>query len=73
MTEWQTPQKVSESAGRHITTVWLALESGELHGHQRARRGRWSIHPDAVDAWIRGLDGAAACGCARVRLTRRAS
>jgi hypothetical protein len=67
MTDWIGPAHVADTLEMHISTVWKALESGELHGHQRKRRGRWQIHPDAVDAWIRGLDGVAACGCQRLR------
>ncbi|MFI6302119.1 helix-turn-helix domain-containing protein [Amycolatopsis thailandensis] len=72
--DWWTPAQVATEVKCHVTTVWLALESGELHGHQRMRGGRWKVHPDAVDAWIRGMDGVAACGCARLRpVGRRAA
>lgn len=73
MTDWLTPAQVAGAAGRHLVTVHLALERGELHGHQRVRRGRWQVHPDAVDAWIKGMDGPAACGCTRLRLAKRSA
>lgn len=75
MTEWLTPAQVAASVparqGKtmHVVTVRKALESGELHGHQRMRRGHWTVSAEAVDAWIKGLDGVAACGC-RQRLRR---
>jgi hypothetical protein len=67
MTDWLTPEQVAVKRGgkTHVVTVWKALESGELHGHQRKRRGRWQVHPEAVDAWVRGMDGETACGCKR--------
>jgi excisionase family DNA binding protein len=72
MTDWLTPKQVAVEIGRHRDTVLRALEAGELHGHQRTRRGRWLIAPAAVDAWIQGLDGSTACGCSRLRLARTA-
>ena len=71
--EWLTPAEVAKKRGgkTHVVTVRRALESGELHGHQRKRRGHWSVNALAVDAWITGLDGTAACGCARLRSVGR--
>ncbi len=71
MTDWLTPAQVAEKRGgkTHVVTVWKALESGELHGHQPKRGGHWSIAAAAVDAWITGMDGVAACGC-RQKLRR---
>jgi len=40
--------------GTHPTTILRKCESGELHGFQRTPRGRWRIHVDCLDAWIRG-------------------
>lgn len=72
MTEWLTPKQVADRLGRHPDSVRRALEAGQLHGHQPKRRGRWQIHPDAIDAWIRGMDGReACCGSNVVRLRRR--
>lgn len=65
MTEWLTPAQVAALAGRHVVTVWRALESGELHGHQATRKGRWRIDPASVDAWVRGRDSREPC-CGRV-------
>lgn len=65
MNDWLTPAQVAERRGgrTHVVTVRKALESGELHGHQRKRGGRWLVAASAVDAWVQGLDGAAVCGC----------
>lgn len=71
MADWITPAQVVEKTGRNKTVVYEALESGELHGHQRKPGGRWSIHPAVPGAWIRGLDQHEACGCPRVTAIRR--
>jgi hypothetical protein len=73
MTAWLTPQQVAIATGRHVVTVRLALTTGELHGHQNCQGGRWRVHPDSVEAWIRGLDTTAPCGCRQLRSARRAS
>lgn len=74
MTEWLTAAQAAMQANRSAGTIRLAAESGDLHGHQPKRKGRWSFAPAAVDAWVRGEDGTAACGCQRLRLAgRRAS
>lgn len=71
MNEWLTAAQVAERTNRHIVTIWRAAEGGDLHGHQSMRKGRWSFAPDAVDAWIRGMDGPTACGCQNLRLAQR--
>jgi len=74
MTDWLTSQQVADKLSpTHVVTVRRWLESGELHGHQRKHRGPWKVHPDAVDALVKGLDGVAACGCARLRSMKRAA
>ncbi|TCP46779.1 hypothetical protein EV191_11355 [Tamaricihabitans halophyticus] len=60
---WLTPKEVAELVERNPVRIYLALESGELHGHQRVPNGRWSVHTDSVRAWQHGADTAAACGC----------
>lgn len=70
--EWINPPEAARRAGkRSVYTIYRALESGELHGHQRTRHGRWQIHPAAVDAWVRGIDQITACGCARLRIVKK--
>lgn len=73
MTDWLTPDEVAAATARHVVTVRAALRSGELHGHQRARRGPWTVNRDSVEAWRRGMNGTAACGCARLKLARRSA
>lgn len=65
MNEWLTTAQVADLTQRHPVTVRKALEGGVLHGHQVKRRGRWSVARAAVDAWLTGGDGRAACGCDR--------
>jgi excisionase family DNA binding protein len=44
----------AEYAGCHYKTLLRALQSGECRGYQPRRRGRWHIHRDDVDRWVRG-------------------
>jgi len=74
MIEWTTPKKIAEATGRGVNRIPLALESGELHGHQRVSGGRWLIDPACVDPWLVQLDSRAACCCRNLRAAvRRAS
>jgi hypothetical protein len=65
--------KAAELSDRHVVTIRRALDSGELHGHQRVRRGTWSISPLAIRAWILGIDQKSACGCRPSSVVRLAS
>lgn len=47
-----TVDQAATEAHRHRVTLWRALESGQLHGSQRGKRGRWLIRPECLDAWI---------------------
>ncbi|MFI9817597.1 excisionase family DNA-binding protein [Saccharothrix variisporea] len=67
MNEWLTVDLVAQRVNRHKVTVRRALESGEMHGHQTGRGGRWSVAAAAIDAWVQGIDGVDACGCAKAR------
>lgn len=49
-----TPAQAAVVAQLHPQTIYLALESGELHGSQRVKRGRWSIRPGCLDAFLDG-------------------
>jgi hypothetical protein len=49
-----TVAEACEYARRHPTTLWRALESGQLHGSQRKARGKWAIRPECLDAWLAG-------------------
>lgn len=50
--------EAAEYARAGTTTILRALASGELQGEQprtkSGRGGKWRIHIDALDAWIRG-------------------
>ncbi|WP_166459623.1 helix-turn-helix domain-containing protein [Amycolatopsis pithecellobii] len=61
--KWLTALEAAKHARRNHITVLKALGSGELHGHQNRRGGRWQVKRNAVDAWIEHSDGAKACGC----------
>lgn len=51
---WFNTAQAAEYTGYHATTVRGALEAGELVGSQRKKNGRWRIHRDQLDAWLRG-------------------
>lgn len=42
-------------AGCCPDTIRRALAAGDIHGHQRASRGRWLIRPECLDAWLDGV------------------
>jgi hypothetical protein len=71
---WRTTKQVAERIHRDPCTVRRLAETGQLHGHQSTRGGRWVFADAAVDAHVQGLDDRAqreACGCARLRAVRR--
>lgn len=47
-------------ASRH--EVIDALNDGSLRGYQRAPGGKWRVHRDDVDAWLRGDSPAVVAG-----------
>ncbi len=49
-----TVKEAALAARRHPKTIQKALESGELHGSQRAPRHKWLIQVACLDAWIEG-------------------
>lgn len=51
---WLSTAQSADHAGCHPDTVLKACESGELHGTQRKKKGRWRIHVDCLDAWCAG-------------------
>ena len=50
---WMSTEQAAEYAGMHPETVRRACETGDLTAYQMRRGGRWRIHPDDVDTWIR--------------------
>lgn len=61
---WVTPAEAAGVAHRHVNTIRKALESGELHGHQRGRRGRWLVWDGSINPWVTGATGTRECACA---------
>ncbi|KJF21923.1 DNA-binding protein [Rhodococcus sp. AD45-ID] len=54
-TPWMTVKEVAAYSRRSGDAVYIALQSGELKASQsKAPKGRWNIHRDDVDAWLRG-------------------
>lgn len=51
---WFSTKQAVEYTGRSKDYILEALATGDLKGHQRVVGGRWSIHRDDLDAWMRG-------------------
>lgn len=51
---WLTVPEAAAYARRDRHTILDALGDHTLRGHRRGDRGRWRIHVDDLDAWIRG-------------------
>ena len=54
------PPGVSE-----LFAVFRALEIAGERGYQRVKGGKWRIHRDDVDAWLRGEEAPAPAGMTR--------
>lgn len=50
-----TVTEAAAAARRHRVTVLRALETGQLHGTQRVKGGRWLIRETCLDAWLDGV------------------
>lgn len=51
-----TPAQAATVAQRSTDTIYTALEDGTLHGSQRCKRGRWSIRPECLDAYLDAVE-----------------
>jgi excisionase family DNA binding protein len=51
---WLTVRQAAARAQRGRRTILNALDDETLRGYRRGERGRWRIHVDDVDAWVRG-------------------
>lgn len=51
---WLGVAQAARYAHKHPDTIGAALRAGTLRGHQATRKGKWLIHRDDLDAWIRG-------------------
>lgn len=51
---WHTTATAAFVLDRHPSTILKALETGELHGAQRMKKGRWRIHRDCLSSWALG-------------------
>lgn len=68
--EWLTSDEAAARARRNVGTIRRAVVAGRIHGHQTCPGGPWRFRPAAVDAYVTGADGEAACGCTRLQLVR---
>ena len=53
-TPWLTLTEASNYARCSPAHLRMALKAGSLHGSQAGNRGRWIVHRDALDAWLKG-------------------
>lgn len=53
-TPWMLTGEAAPYARCSEDEIRDALASGELRGSQRKPGGRWRIHRDDLDAWLRG-------------------
>lgn len=51
---WHTVQSAADYSEYSERTISDALREGSLRGSQRIKNGRWRIHRDDLDAWLRG-------------------
>lgn len=51
---WMNVTQISTWTGRHPQTIYAALRSHELRGHQRDKGLAWRAERADVDAWVRG-------------------
>ena len=52
---WHDTKSAGVYAGVSTDTILDALQSGECRGYQRVSPGgKWRIHRDDLDAWMRG-------------------
>lgn len=54
-TPWMTVPEVAAYARSSRTEVLEALTDESLRGSQVKPGGKWRVHRDDVDAWLRGL------------------
>lgn len=52
---WMTVPEASKYSRRGLSAVYDACRTGQLKATQSvAPRGKWQIHRDDVDTWLRG-------------------
>lgn len=51
---WMNLHETAAYTGRHYKTVLTAAQDGQLKAHQATPRGRWRVHTEDADRWIRG-------------------
>jgi excisionase family DNA binding protein len=52
---WLDVHQAAERAGYHWRYIADLCRSGEIHGTQRKRGGKWRIHVECLDAWAGGV------------------
>jgi excisionase family DNA binding protein len=52
---WMVVAEVEAYARASKRDVIEALNDGSLRGSQRKAGGKWRVHRDDVDAWLRGI------------------
>jgi excisionase family DNA binding protein len=50
---WLSTLEAVQYTGCSRTEVYEALQTGELVGSQKGKRGKWRIHVTDLDRWMR--------------------
>ena len=51
-----TVEEAAADARVHPETIRDACRSGQLHGSQRIKRGRWTVEEPCLSAWLAGAE-----------------
>lgn len=51
---WLSVVEAQRYTGVAKTTIYAALQTGDLLGSQRGKNGKWRIHVGDLDTWMRG-------------------
>jgi excisionase family DNA binding protein len=50
---WLTTREAADYSRFNVSHINRSLRAGDLLGYQATRTGKWKIHRDDLDAWIR--------------------
>lgn len=51
---WLTVEEASQVTGVSKTEIYEALRGRDMPGSQRGKNGKWRVHADDLDQWMRG-------------------
>ena len=56
---WLSVSEAEQVTGISRKELYEALQSGDLPGTQRVRNGKWRVHVDSLNSWMRRYEQAA--------------